>query len=358
MSLISLPGLDALANHRNQTYSYWVETANRIKSGIVLPFHHPKFQLHEDDKLFVMGSCFARRLEQAFSRREMNCINSKEFALASTDIFGKLVNVNYQNKYSTHSILNELRWALDPSYPFPKEAIVLDQKNAIDLQAAPHLGEFSLPVADLQEVYHRHIKLLTGVTRKLREADIFVITLGLVELWFDHETNLFTNAGLLASLLEKEPERYSFEVSTFSENIANLEEIYSLLKRYCKPDLKIIVTVSPVPMAATFSGRDIPIANTYSKSVLRAVAEEWKNLHDNVDYFPSYEMVMLSDYRLAFEEDVIHVSDSFADVIVKNFFENYFKVLIVNQQQRLENETPNSIWRRGLQRVKCRLSIR
>jgi hypothetical protein len=45
----------------------------------------------------------------------------------------------------------------------------------------------------------------------------------------------------------------------------------------------------------TFSTMDIVVANTWAKSLLRAVAQEWAAAHENVDYFPSYEIVQNSD---------------------------------------------------------------
>lgn len=356
MSLLSFSGLDALFNHRTQPYSYWKEAAERLRTGKLKPYHHHRFQLNSTDSLFAMGSCFARRIEQAFLRKNMNCTSAKGFADASNRIFGKLVNVNYTNKYSTHSMLNEIRWALDPSAKLPQGIVVdLNESTAIDLQAAPHLGELSLPTAGRAEVYDRHMQLLGNVTAQLKTADVFVMTLGLVELWYDHKTKLFTNAGLLAELLEREPKRFTFEVSSFNENMDNLEQIYALLKKHCKPSLKIIVTTSPVPMAATFSGRDIPIANCYSKSVLRAVAEEWKNKHDNIDYFPSYEMATLSNRDLVWEEDLIHVQDSFADVIIGQFSDSYLSPNAPTPLKRQAEDKP-SLPRRGLNWIERRMS--
>jgi GSCFA family len=40
---------------------------------------------------------------------------------------------------------------------------------------------------------------------------------------------------------------------------------------------------------------DIVVANTWAKSLLRAVAQEWAQAHNNIDYFPSYEIVKNSD---------------------------------------------------------------
>jgi hypothetical protein len=84
------------------------------------------------------------------------------------------------------------------------------------------------------------------------------------------------------------------------------------------------VTVSPVPLMATFSAEDIVIANTYSKSLLRTVAQEWANKHENVHYFPSYEIVQNSDPKVTWEEDRRHVKGQVVQHIMKLFLHNYF----------------------------------
>jgi len=55
--------------------------------------------------------------------------------------------------------------------------------------------------------------------------------------------------------------------------------------------MRMLLTVSPVPLTATASGRHVMQATTYSKSVLRAVAGQMTEMFEDVDYFPSYEIV-------------------------------------------------------------------
>src|SRR3546814_21120828 len=52
------------------------------------------------------------------------------------------------------------------------------------------------------------------------------------------------------------------------------------------PDVKVVITVSPVPMAQTFTDSDVFAANTYSKSVLRVASDALKGNFEFVDYFP------------------------------------------------------------------------
>jgi hypothetical protein len=75
----------------------------------------------------------------------------------------------------------------------------------------------------------------------------------------------------------------------------------------------------------TFSTMDIVVANTWAKSLLRAVAQEWANAHANVDYFPSYEIVQNSDRAAAWERDLRHVKGAGAQHIMALFLQKYIE---------------------------------
>jgi hypothetical protein len=89
------------------------------------------------------------------------------------------------------------------------------------------------------------------------------------------------------------------------------------------PKASLLITVSPVPLFATFRmDTDVVTANTLSKCTLRTVAEYFAKEHDNVFYFPSFEFVLtgLSD---PWEEDNRHVTkESIAQVM--HLFEQLF----------------------------------
>jgi len=68
------------------------------------------------------------------------------------------------------------------------------------------------------------------------------------------------------------------------------------------PDIRFLLTVSPVPLTATASGEHVLAATIYSKSVLRAVAGQLFHERANVEYFPSYEIITSSLSRGAYFE--------------------------------------------------------
>jgi hypothetical protein len=65
------------------------------------------------------------------------------------------------------------------------------------------------------------------------------------------------------------------------------------------PNIKLVLTLSPVPLARTFEFSSAIVADAVSKSVLRAAIHELIGMYpEKIFYFPSYEMVTwLGRYR-------------------------------------------------------------
>ena len=68
------------------------------------------------------------------------------------------------------------------------------------------------------------------------------------------------------------------------------------------PDLRFLVTVSPVPLTATATDEHVLVATTYSKSVLRSVAGALAMEFADIDYVPSYEIIASPWSKGAFYE--------------------------------------------------------
>jgi hypothetical protein len=75
-----------------------------------------------------------------------------------------------------------------------------------------------------------------------------------------------------------------------SDVVSRLEATMNRL-REVRPGMRFLLTVSPVPLTATASGGHVLSATMHSKSVLRAAAGELVARRDDVDYFPSYELI-------------------------------------------------------------------
>ena len=118
-------------------------------------------------------------------------------------------------------------------------------------------------------------------------------------------------------MLKKNPERYVFKKLDYNEILDCLQEIYAILASGRGSEFKLLVTVSPIPYLATFDPSCGAIANNcYSKSVQRAAVEAFIAYHDNVGYFPSYEIVTQSDNKIVWEEDLRYIKSEFLEYLM------------------------------------------
>lgn len=276
------------------------------------------FKISRDDRLYAIGSCFARGIEKILKGNGFKVESAASDFDQFTTVGGKVTALGFTNKYTTFSILNELRWALEPAAAFPEASLVdLDAQHCID----PHINP-ALLVVDRAGTLERR-RIIQDVTRRIRDCRVVFITLGLVEVWYDTHAGVHLNTTPTKEMLQLFPKRYEFQASNYVQNMENMEKLHALLTAHGHPDLQIVITTSPVPLMATFTGRDIVVANTYSKSTLRAVAQDFALAHTNVRYFPSYEMVMNSDRAAAWDNDLRHVQGPMVGEIMRVFMQNF-----------------------------------
>jgi GSCFA family protein len=290
----------------------------RLQQKWFTPEIEPKFRFRPEDKFYAIGSCFARGIEHALAQRQISVESAAPEFVKLQPVNKEVTGLGFTNKYNTFSILNEIRWALDPKAVFPVESIVQVTEST---WSDPHTTP-TLELVGLEKTLERRV-LMQAVTKRVANCRVVIITLGLVEVWRDLEVGVYTNSAPVRLVQKNQPERYEFHVTSFAQNWANLEAIYALLSRYGHPDLQIVITVSPVPLMATLSPMDVVVANTYGKSLLRAVAQEWAAAHANVDYFPSYEIVQNSERAAVWECDLRHVRSHGVQHITDLFLKKY-----------------------------------
>src|SRR6266545_1062651 len=190
----------------------------RLGQAWFTPQIDPKFKLRRRDKFYAIGSCFARGLEHALAQHNI-AVESAAPEFAKLQPAKRNASaLGFTNKYNTYSMLNELRWALDPDGAFPVESIVpLTKTNWYD----PHTNP-TLDFVGLEETLERRA-LIQTVTKRIRTCRAVVVTLGLAEAWRDLQTNVFINCTPLdvaytlkrnaaPSLFQPQPDRYEFRL--------------------------------------------------------------------------------------------------------------------------------------------------
>ena len=168
-----------------------------------------------------------------------------------------------------------------------------------------------------------------------KRADLFILTLGLSEIWRNKNTGeVFWRSVPEAAF---NPDVHEFSVSTVAENKANIQYVYDKILEH-KPEAKVLFTVSPVSLVATFRPVSCITANSVSKAILRAAVDEVYRENDgdnnpHLYYWPSYEMVekLYPDpYRP--DGDTRHVRKEVSDQIMREF-ERAYSVDYVNGQR-------------------------
>jgi hypothetical protein len=246
----------------------------------------------KDTKLVAFGSCFASNISNYLHKRGYNVLTKRESKSYVTTMGDGIVN--------TFAILQQFKWAW--------------------LNHVPK-GSFWHGYEAEEFGYDDEIRLQTKAL--FDEADVFIITLGLSEIWYDEPTGeVFWRA---VPEDKYDAKRHKFRVSTVEENKRNILEIHSLIRRF-RPDAKIVITVSPIPLTATFRPVTCISANAVSKAVLRVavdeVIREVQPKDSNLFYFPSYDVVMFA-FDNQWTEDRRHVYPHVLDFNMKIFETHY-----------------------------------
>ena len=295
----------------------------RLKENVFIAGGQPKFKLSKNDTFFTIGSCFARGLESILLSRKLNVASHTDGFLKWRTVNETVTPLGATNRYNTGSIVNEFRWHINPDYQFSDELFL---KIGDDLYTDPHMNPTLAPASVLELRERRAI--WKTIFDRLNNVNVVIITLGLVEVWYDHYMNTVLNSAPDPRAVRADRDRFSFSKLGFKDNFDNLTEVLSLLKSICPLNFRLIITVSPVPLMRTFTAQDIVIANQYSKNCLRTVAQEFADEHENVDYFPSYEIAINSNPENTWEpSDRRHVRGDFSKEIMKQFFKMYFEDL-------------------------------
>jgi hypothetical protein len=105
----------------------------------------------------------------------------------------------------------------------------------------------------------------------LAQAEVLIITLGLAETWFDVESG---EQIWRIPPFGHRSECYAFKVASVAESVEALETIDRIRRAYL-PNTKILYTVSPVRLSATFRQMSPIVANVASKAIVRAALDEF-----------------------------------------------------------------------------------
>jgi hypothetical protein len=234
------------------------------------------FAIAPGDAVASAGSCFAQHLAPALEAHGRRLLRTEPGAAPFSAAHGHIYTAR------------QLRALAEEAFGLrePAERVWRRPDGAFLDAVRPRFAAFDSAAAVLA-AREAHL----GAVREVFEAcDVLVFTLGLAEAW----THAADGAAfpLAPGILGAGPDPAAYALRSFSvaEVRDDLLAVLDLL-RGANPAARCVLTVSPVPLAATATGAHVLAASTLGKAVLRTAVEEAVRSRDCVAYFPAYEII-------------------------------------------------------------------
>lgn len=296
--------------------AYW-RRAVAERGGDVDPIAGPFLTIAREDRVMTAGSCFAQHIGRHLAAAGLGYLVTESAhpivpAEAARAAGYGIYTARYGNIYTALQLVQLVERAYGRFAPVEDVWQAPGGGGLVDpFRPTVQPGGFASR-AELEADRTHH---LARVREALETCDLFVFTLGLTETWVSAEDGAVFPLcpGVSGGVFD--PARHRFHNFGVDEVSGHLESAIRLI-RAVNPRVRVMLTVSPVPLAATASGAHVLAATTYSKAVLRVAAEQVTARLADVFYFPSYEIVtgpqargryFAEDLREVTEEGVAHV---------------------------------------------------
>ena len=255
-------------------------------------FKPSEVKIHPKDKIMLLGSCFSDNIGKKLHKYKLNATYNP-------------LGIVY-NPYSLFKLMSY--------YGIDGTPVILDElwhHNGIISHRDFHSNNNSLSG---EEYIIKIEEKLDHFCDALLTTDWLFITFGTSWVYRHLKTDqIVSNCHKLPS-------------SHFRKEILSIVDIIKYMDDHIhrlvliNPDIQIVLTVSPVRHL-----KDGMIENNVSKSRLIESTYRLTQLHPQVQYFPSYEIINddLRDYRF-YGEDLVHPSDIAIEYIWEKFIDYFF----------------------------------
>lgn len=318
--------------------SFWKTAVVESDPRQLESIYRPKFQISDTDKIATAGSCFAQHITRELRERGCQILDIEPpppgltASLHSRFGYG-LYSCRYGNIYTTRQLLQLATEAIERRV---SEDCVWVKDGAFFDALRPSIEPSGWPTPE--DVITARTFHLKNVAKALRRMDVFVFTLGLTEAWaLTSNGQVYPTApGTLCGTYDSG--KYQF---------LNLDarDIYSDIQRFIdivtsfrgNKEFKLVLTVSPVPLTATASSQHVLYSTVFSKATLRSAAGMLVQDFDNVDYFPSFELVTNPALRsYGYEDNLRSVRKDTVDFVMRHFFDAHLLTEKIDRSASLE----------------------
>jgi hypothetical protein len=305
--------------HKFESWQVWPGSFDNppVDGNYPLPAK-PGLKITRSTPIASMGSCFAREIKRRLLQHGYHYLCEEIHHPAAIH-----ASAAWERVYNTFCLRQIFEYTFETWKPELRWWVAPQSRKAQDPYRRVILYE---DIEEAEADFERHI---LHSRRALERAQVLILTLGLTEIWQDRidgsvislPSGPYVNEG-------GDMRRYEFRVSRYAENLENLERIHAIMTRH-NPGCRLLITLSPVNLWATFrKDMDVISASCNSKSTLRAAADEFAVRHDNVFYFPAFEMATIYQPlsgRTYFAEgrENFHVNKATVKFIMRHFFQYY-----------------------------------
>ena len=267
--------------------AFWSQSvAKSFDPVAVITSHQPL--IGQSDRVMSAGSCFASNLIPWLDRSGIEYVRTElppqVFRWLPENLGYRNFSAAYGNIYTARHFRQLLQRCL--SFFAPAEDRWYQDAFVVD----PFRPGLRYPARSDEEFDLLTRQHLDAVIEAVKQSTVLVFTLGLTEGWCSTIDGAAFPAcpGTIAG--EFDPGRHEFKNFSVDEVTDDMVQAVDLITSI-NPSLRLILTVSPVPLVATATDQHVLTATTYSKAVLRVAAEQVCRARDRVEYFPAYELV-------------------------------------------------------------------
>lgn len=267
-----------------------------MKLRTEVQFLSPEQKFGYSSGFLLMGSCFSQEIGHRMQRLKFNTqVNPLGICFNPVSLFGHLENL--------HTIHPE---------QYCQQGGIWFHHHFHSSIAATTKNELTSQISRAQET----------LKNRLDTQDLIVFTLGTA---FVHRS---IQNGAIVNNCHKQP-KTNFEKHLLS--IQEIETAFDRVHHLFNQRTQIILNVSPI----RHTKEGIP-QNQLSKSTLRVACHLLSQKYPNVQYLPSYEVMVddLRDYRF-YKTDLIHPSDMAIDHIFELFTQAYLSPSSLDQMAEI-----------------------
>jgi hypothetical protein len=244
--------------------------------------------LREDDRVFSAGSCFASNVIPYLEKAGIAYVRTERrphsFSAFKDGLGYEKFSARFGNIYTSRQFLQLLlrctgQWA-------PAEDRWRTPAGLID-PFRPGLRYLAGSDQEFDALTRSH---LSATKEAIENATVVIFTLGLTEAWRATDGAVFPVCpGTVAG--EFDATKHFFLNLSTAQVTEDLLECHAEIVKL-NANARFVLTVSPVPLTATATGKHVVVASLESKAVLRVAVANAQAADGEIEYFPAYELLM------------------------------------------------------------------